>query len=519
MIKKRNLLAILSISLVISMFTGCNTKKVEQVDKQNTSNVSGSEDDMNQHYKYTIMQGKQFDVVAGNSVEQFLNEKFNATFEFMLVPRGQNNADYNSKLNLLIASGDIPDLIQLTNLEIEKRMVDQGLLIPLDELVEKYGGEMKKIRPAETWEPFKFNGKLYSVPNQFNNVTAIPIIRKDWLDKLGLAMPKTIEEYENVIKAFTEKDPDGNGKNDTYGISGSNQPAIESFSQAFAYEGVATDGWTIKDGALVYTPTLPEVKSALKRINTWFRNGWVDPQFPIYTRDKFEEVIGQGKFGSYTYDLQRLDPAFDIGLKTLYGKDKNAKFIGYEPVMSKGGKQLIFRGDTRSTGYTMAISNKTKNPARLMKLMNYAASEEGYLKIRYGEKDVNYTLDEKGTLKYINGWDDVNKRTQAGFSIQYSNLFRREQLDRTASKEVWDAYNISDKLGIPNSPIYTSTPTMLTSSTVLGQLRDDYYVKMVTAKNSEDVDKLFDEFVAKWKSGGGEAITKEINEEYSKNKK
>ncbi|HEY5560270.1 MAG TPA: extracellular solute-binding protein [Clostridiaceae bacterium] len=509
---KKGLSIIMFVFLITSLFVGCGNKKAVP-----TVVTAPLVDDMSQHYKYTIMQGKQFDVPAGNSMEQFLNKKFNATFEFMLVPRGQT--DYQNKLNLLMASGDMPDLIQLNDLAIEKKMVDQGLIMPLDDLVTKYGAEMKKIRPDALWDPFKFNGKLYSVPNQFLDTSAVPIIRTDWLNKLGLPIPTTIEEYETAIKAFTENDPDGNGKNDTYGISGSNAPIMDSFSQAFEYEGISYDGWKLVNGQLTYMAILPEAKAALKRINTWFKNGWIDPQFPIYTRDKFEEIIGQGKFGSYTFDSQRLDPAFDIGLKTLYDKDKNAKFLSYAPVKNKDGKQNIFTGDQRSIGYTMAISAKCEHPERLMELMNYAASEEGYMRIRYGEEGVNYKKDDKGIVQFINGWTDVNKRTQAGMSIQYSNLFRRVWLDSTANQSVWDADGLTKKYGTPNSPIYTTTPAMLTSSFILNQLRDDSFAKIVSAKNGSDVDKMFDDFVTKWESGGGDAITKEINAEYIKNKK
>ena len=195
------------------------------------------EDDESVHYSFTIMQGKQFDVPASNPTLSFLEDKFNADFEFMLVSRGNN--DYQNKCNMLIASNDIPDLIQINDYSILTNMVELGLIIPLDELVQEYGQELLVIRPEECWEPFIFDGKLYSLPNQYRTDGIIGCIREDWLKKLNLEMPTTIEEFENVIRAFTEQDPDGNGANDTYGISGTNAPVTSTFLPAYQYY----NGW------------------------------------------------------------------------------------------------------------------------------------------------------------------------------------------------------------------------------------------------------------------------------------
>ncbi len=526
---KRFLSAILMLMCLTSLFACSNSNSSKDQGKEtvNAQSTSGQQkenpllaDDESKQYSYVIMQGKQFDVTPGNPTEKFLEQKFNAKFEFMLVPRGSNEVDYKNKLNLLMASGsDLPDLMQLNDIGIEQRFVEQGLLMPLDELVAKYGQEMIKIRPPETWEVFKFNGKLFSLPNQYNPSSAVPYIRKDWLDKLGMSVPETMEQFEAVIKAFTEKDPDGNGKNDTYGISGPNTPILDSFLNAFLYEGIHFDGWVLRDGKLAHASTLPEAKNALKRINNWYRNGWIDPRFPLMYRDKFEEIIGEGKFGSYFFDLQRIDPAFDIGLKTLYDRDPKAYFTTSPPIKDKKGEQHLYTGDFRSLGYTMAISAKCKNPARLMKMINYAASEEGYMRIRYGVKGVNYTIDDKGTVKYIPPWDDINKRTQEGLSIQYSNLFRREWEDKAASPEVWKGKDIVKKYGSSRSPIFTTTPAMIKSNTILNQLRDDTFTKIIVNKGDMDIDKAFDDFVAKWKADGGNDITREINDEYGKSAK
>lgn len=469
------------------------------------------EDDESVHYSFTIMQGKQFDVPASNPTLSFLEDKFNADFEFMLVSRGNN--DYQNKCNMLIASNDIPDLIQINDYSILTNMVELGLIIPLDELVQEYGQELLAIRPEECWEPFIFDGKLYSLPNQYRNDGIIGCIREDWLKKLNLEMPTTIEEFENVIRAFTEQDPDGNGANDTYGISGPNAPVTSTFLPAYQYYNVLPDQWLVKDGALTFGSIQPEMLDALKLINKWFRAGYIDPQFPLYSREKFEEVLGMGKFGFYgSTEVQRLDPAFDIGLAALREREPESHFISMDPVLSKDGVKRLWTNDYRSIGYTMAISATCENPVRLMKLINYAASEEGYLRIRYGEEGVQYTVDETGTFHFTDEWADINKRTQEGLSIQYSNIFRREWFDRCASVEVWDGVAKFDAYGEPISPIFVTTEADTEYNALLTTLRDESFTKMICCEDETALDAMFTEFVEDWLASGGEEVIRQKTE-------
>ena len=472
------------------------------------------EDDESVHYEFLVMQGKQFDVPETNETLDFLNEKFNVDFEFMLVSRGSN--DYQNKLNLLIASNDLPDLIQVNDYAILTTMVEMGLIIPLDDLIAQYGQEMVAIRPPETWEPFIFDGKTYSVPNQYRTDGVITVIREDWVEKLGLSIPTTIEEYEECIRAFTQDDPDGNGRADTYGISGPNEPITSTFLPAYQYYGVLPDQWILQeDGTLAFGSIQPEMLDALKLINKWFNAGYIDPQFPLYNREKFEEVLGQGTFGSFaSTEVQRLDPAFDIGLAELRQREPESHFIAYAPILGQDGVQRLWTNDYRSIGYTMAISAKCENPARLIKLLNYAASEEGYLRIRYGVEGTHYTVDEQGTFHFVPEWEDINKRTQAGLSIQYSNIFRREWFDRCASQEVWDGIKMFEDFGSPISPIFTTTDADVEYASIIRTLRDEAFTKMICEKDPTALDKMFTDFCAAWLASGGQEVTRMKTEAY-----
>jgi putative aldouronate transport system substrate-binding protein len=480
-----------------------------------------TEDDLSQRIKMVIMMGKQFDVPPGNSIEKLLGEKINADIEFRLVSRATQ--DLINNLNMIIASGDYPDIIQFEQIAMVNKYVEEGILLPLDELLKKYGPEILAIRTDTMFEVSTFDGKKMAIPITDNTSTSVPIIRKDWLEKLGLPIPATMEEYENCLKAFTENDPDGNGKKDTYGISGTNNLPTEVFSQVFAYYGVppnisngVPDSWVVRDGKLVNGAVSPEMLDALKHINKWYNAGWVDPEFPLYSRDKFQEIIGTGTFGSYAWQTQRLDPAFDISLAALYKKEPGALFISFPPVKDKNGNPgKLYHGDNRSYNF-IGLSKTCVSPQRAVMLMNYVASEEGYLRIRYGVEGTNYVV-ENGLMKWINGYDDINKRTQEGLSIQYNNFVRREFVDRMIDKTTQEAFAMMNANMVSSSPLFVTTPSMLEHRVLQRQLEVESFIKLMTAPPGTNVNAIWDDYVTRWyRDVGGQKMTDEINELYAK---
>ncbi|WJH32827.1 extracellular solute-binding protein [Paenibacillus sp. CC-CFT747] len=145
----------------------------------------------------------------------------NAPAEVTFVPIPRNKPE--DKLNVLLASGSAPDFIQDYNPLNKNAWYASKQLMPLDDLIEKHSVEYKALLnkyPILRKLGTQDDGKLYEV-GAFTqtDINWVFLVRNDWLKKLNLEVPKTTEELYNVAKAFTENDPDGNGKKDTFGIS------------------------------------------------------------------------------------------------------------------------------------------------------------------------------------------------------------------------------------------------------------------------------------------------------------
>ncbi|MFZ7946194.1 extracellular solute-binding protein [Neobacillus sp. 19] len=150
----------------------------------------------------------------GNEAAKALNKKFNIDFKPQYIPFDL----YDDKLTVKMASGDIPDVIGTEGADTNYiKWAKQGAFLPLNDYVKKY--ENFKDIPQSVWDAVSLDGKIYGIPLFFPaSGGKKPIIRQDWLDKLGLEMPTNYEELEKVAIAFAKEDPDGNGKDDTIGL-------------------------------------------------------------------------------------------------------------------------------------------------------------------------------------------------------------------------------------------------------------------------------------------------------------
>lgn len=163
-----------------------------------------------------------------------INEKFAIDFKPQFVPYDE----YENKLPVVMAAGDLPDMIGMESVNANfVKWAKQGAFLPLNDYIDKY--ETLKAVPKHVWDAVTVDGKIYAIPQYFPaKYGNKPIIRKDWLDNLGLKMPTNYEELKKVAIAFAKNDPDKNGKDDTYGIGLAKQIVYGAWAGA-AWDG----GW------------------------------------------------------------------------------------------------------------------------------------------------------------------------------------------------------------------------------------------------------------------------------------
>lgn len=302
----------------------------------------------------------------------------------------KSTTDWRQALNMLIATENTPDIMHMyTDLTITQ-YTQQGVLKPLDELVEKYAPNIKAYfdenpdqRKALEW----IDGKIYYIPCIGDGDVSMGwFIREDWLNNLGLEMPKNVDEYYNVLKAFKTQDPNGNGIDDE--IPYFNRNAGVDYDTAitclYPMWKTSTNVYE-KDGRMVYGPYEPEFKEAVKNIARWYREGLIDPE--IYTRgSNAREQLFSNNTGGSTYDW--------FGTTAQFNETLKDKINGFKiSVMAPPAGYITDRRETvKYVGW--GISANSQNDIEAIRYMDFWFSKTGTLLANYGIEGETYDMVE-----------------------------------------------------------------------------------------------------------------------------
>lgn len=297
---KKTVIVILAVFFSLSVvIAGCTkTEPDGSTTKQSDSTAAQSESKVTPIGTYPIVKDKITlkVLVRGNSLVEdwktngytkWLEDKTNIHVEWTVTDENNDNA--RQQLNLILASGDLPDVIMNLDVSPTQQMIygNQGIFVPFNALIEKYGENTKKIfqeipevKPTITAP----GDKIYSLPyiNECYHcsMNGKMYVYKPWLDKLGLKVPTTTEEFYQMLKAFKERDPNGNGKADEIPMSGSTyeRSLVDLFlMNSFIYN----DGdkrMIVNNGKIDIVFNKPEWKEGLKYIHKLYAEGLIAPQ-------------------------------------------------------------------------------------------------------------------------------------------------------------------------------------------------------------------------------------------------
>lgn len=473
-------------------------------------------------------------------------------------------AQYDAKVKIDIASNDIADLMLVPSASELQSLIEADMITDLTKLYDKYATpETKKFLSADggkQLETATFNGKLMAIPNQgtpYSNGEMI-WVRTDWLKKLNLQAPKSMQDVIKISEAFTNGDPDGNGKKDTFGV-GLQKAFLPQASLAYAPASVSAimfghhaypRGWVKqKDGTIGYGSVQPEIKTALKTLQDMFKSGQLDPEFGVKDGQKVTELIANNRVGMVFGN-------FNTGAALLRNgvvKDgKPTQEWDVFPLVSADSQKPKTLSGLGTAGY-FVVSKKSKNPEAAIKLLNrYVKSfiagggtakdqeEWKYFKspnIPFDDPTNTYYLFNPMNLNSIDvlivsaesvpqavASKDPSKLPNTTAERQYNNTMKYLTSGDGANWHNWlnfkenGAFPILAKYAKEDGyllDVYTGpkTQTMVDKNATLTKKEEEIFTKIIYGQASIDE---FDKFVTEWKSLGGEQMTKEVNDWYKK---
>lgn len=446
---------------------------------------------------------------------KYMAEKTNVDLDLVLIPHGQ----YAEQLRIKFASGDIPDVYQTWSIA-DSEPVQNGLAMELNDLIDKYGPNLKARIPKSTWDAVTINGKIMAIPSPPNaNAPAerVLYVRKDWMDKLGLKEPKTSDELLNVLRAFKEKDPNGNGLADEIPLS--SREKFTWLDNIFGMWGVNLSDFSLYNNEIIPGFVHPNTKKALEFIRTLYAEKLLDSEFLSNNATTWKQKILADKVGMFNHN-QTTGGSWYRDLRDSLKSNKNVDIMAIPTPKGSGYDGPVGRVE-QPLGKTFIIFKQSKNAEAVVKFFDWLVTDEGNFFATYGFEG-EALIRQGNELTY-----EVGKEKNFQSVWRYS-IFDIIDLDSVSSQIKGDAeidtrakqaIEVSKKEGIPNPVAAMPIPKSLLSQSDLnwnGSLFQEAAAKIIVGDKPLE---YFDEFVSIWKKQGGDSIIKEATEWYYKNVK
>jgi len=417
-----------------------------------------------------------------------------------------------TKINLLMSDKDqMPDVIWHWDMNKEfNSWVQAGALHDLVPHLQENGKNIINYYSAETffyhWDP---SGKIFRIPGDIAEAgTMTTIIRKDWLEKLGLEVPKTLEEYIEVLRAFTHDDPDGNGKDDTYGLSGDDN--YRSFAPFFLSHGVDPYQFLLdENGKVVYGATLPQVRDVLEILQGLYKEGVIDPRM-LTTNPEVDDIMAQGKIGSIYRWVAFFNPDFNYHM-SFKALNPDGEYMPIDPVTGPDGFASDLPSDLFGWSY-LSVTAAAEEPAEVVKVLDRIASPETNKLIKFGKEGEHYEIVD-GQYKSLIGPDEINELGLGNYDWYIQRKDGANIINTPEVLELFEARNQSSMPMREKTVFFKSLtrPAWTEYSADINKLRDETYLGIISG--NLDI-TAFDEFVKQYPALGGDEVDKEANELY-----
>ena len=441
----------------------------------------------------------------GSQIQKYFEEKYNVKMNFIVIP---GPPDGNSKVNLLMADEkQRPDVIWWLGMDMDyAKWRNAGLLVDITEYYNKYH-EIKdyyeKVSPDTMFFSQEADGTIYRIPGDVSEPgTYTTLMRKDWMEKLNISTPTTLDEYADALRKMTFEDPDGNNVNDTYGFGGQGLDftAFQPFWSAF--EAIPSNFIRKADGSIVYGATQPEVKEALAYIQALYKEGVIDPS--LMTQNEYNTEFVRGGHGS----VYRWVSWMNVGgttNKTFRANNPGAEFVALDPIQSASGYSSDAPGAAKAWSH-FGITNVAKDPERIYAMLDDMVNSENWIIRQFGFENEQYKIENGLYASLLEG--DQNVKENIGVTLFRDYVNRKDEANIANSPDVVALFNKRAETSRADYAriCYFKTvdlPVWQAYGSELEKLRDEYIWGILSGSRPiDDFDKFVDLFYA---SGGKEA--------------
>lgn len=465
-------------------------------------------------YKFSIF-GNLVSEMQDSDIQFFkkLEEKTNTIIDVQIPP----SSSYTEAITIMLASMDYPDVVLFPDHTMTAYVdaVTNGIVLPINPYLET-AENLKKYTYDVSWKTLKILGddNIYGVPRTSIARADGFMIRQDWLDKLGITIdegkPISIAKFREILDAFTNGDPDGNGIADTFGLTLASAegmldipPPINWAFGLIGWQKYENEEFEYMD--LGKSRVSDNFKRCLAYTRDLYTSRMIDPDWPTLNTDaanlRYQQSIAgvRAEFAGWMPDAQ-------TKLQTLIPDAKLSYLVGFTE--EEGG---TVQGGSFSTGFwgEYAIMNSAKNPQKIIDVFDYMLSDEFWPDVMYGLEGVAWNFDDAGNriaipnANYAAGRAILRRNNAPGFFVGLTvALEDRDRLLNIIGVCIDQAVFSKDegfRPAISTDPMYIDANNAY--RTAVSQI-------ITGDRPLEDYDKV----LADWYAGGGETYIQQMNE-------
>ncbi|WP_059054124.1 extracellular solute-binding protein [Paenibacillus senegalimassiliensis] len=523
---KKGKIALLSILLLSLLATACGGKAEES--KEPNSSQSGTAQEISLlRPSWNNLRPASKDLWMWQEYEKMTGVKVN----------WEELSDIGEKKNVILTRGELPDAfyqVDWSNGELLK-YGQQGLFIPLEDLIkehapnlQKYLDENEEVRKGITNADGHIYATPYLDPYPEGNRTIRLYINKKWLDNLNMDIPKTTEELEQALNAFVTQDPNGNGVNDEQGWY------MPSGSLGWTFEQMMMGSFGIGNGGrkalgnFIYVDNNDEIqltitsdgyKELLKYENRMYESGAINKQafsgvdYDKWTADAAKDTVGAWNWAAPDY----------------IGESVKDDFVAINVLAGPGGDMASLTDSQVAGASSLVITKDAKDPATILKWVDYFYGEEGSVFGYLGKEGVTYNM-EDGNMVYID--EILNYKDGIGLGAfqyvdnVYGGYFPYTELSpevrAAAGRQEAPVYTDLNEQTLP-SVMLPDLPATIQEANETSSIRADVsnYVGQMRVEfvtGTKDIDKEWDSYIAQLKKMGSDRYLEIKQEQYKRYK-
>ncbi|ULL16149.1 extracellular solute-binding protein [Paenibacillus sp. H1-7] len=485
----------LSALLLTGMTAGCSQSPDAGGTSSDATGSKNKDLKVMMSYHASMEQFKGSDNMNDNKLTKVIREKSGLNVKYESLPKDNPS----QKVSIVLASGDVPDLMRINGKSDYFKLAKQGAFEPLDELIAKYIPNVSQMNSKEVLDATRYEGKIYGLPHRVAQKVGAGILsRSDMMQELGIQEPKTMDEFYAAMKTIKEK------KNIAPLTAKASNPGtfLQSFLPFAGAFGVGTTT-VVKDGKLEFSWVQPEFKEFLATMKKWYDEGLIDQEFSINKDEKEKMINGTAAFSiSYWADAMAID-------RSIKEKKSGGTIRFLAPVTGKNGQSGVPEEAVAGGSYWV-IPKQAKNKQGAAEYINYIYGTDADKLLTYGIEGQDYKVENGKVIQTPEQSNEIPWRTLYFLGDSDPSFFARLE-----AKGFLPYYQPLEPFK-RNREETVFSPSVEAYDTKFSELRnfmEENALKFIMNKRSLDE---FDKFVQEFNAKGGKAAIDAMNGWYTK---